>query len=192
MFVRIHNVFGAWTLKYGTVLNRKWTLRILLKDKQFLASTKTKHGMALLVSNFDEKKWFTKYYFAILVSSFYNLLQKCSRIYILGMLHRKEIDIAPQGFSVSKGRASVVDFLPGIAPNYVQLFIRTRQLCTIGLRIWNLWDGHVGLPFWHSWSLLLRLLQLFLFVVEILAIAKNFDNVILLKTNRIIETKIER
>ena len=40
------------------------------------------------------------------------------------MLHRKEIDIAPQGFSVSKGRASVVDFLPGIAPNYVQLFIR--------------------------------------------------------------------
>ena len=42
----------------------------------------------------------------------------------LGMLHRKQIDIAPQGFSVSKGRASVVDFLPGIAPNYVQLYIR--------------------------------------------------------------------
>ena len=40
------------------------------------------------------------------------------------MLNRREIDIAPQGFSVSKGRATVVDFLPGIAPNYVQLYIR--------------------------------------------------------------------
>ena len=40
------------------------------------------------------------------------------------MLHRKEIDIAPQDFSVTKGRASVVDYLPGVTPTYTQIFIR--------------------------------------------------------------------
>ena len=42
----------------------------------------------------------------------------------LGMLHRREIDIAPQDFSVTKDRASVVDYLPGVTPTYTQIFIR--------------------------------------------------------------------
>ena len=41
-----------------------------------------------------------------------------------GMLHRGEIDIAPLDFVVTKSRASVVDYLPGIWPLYTQIFIR--------------------------------------------------------------------
>ena len=43
------------------------------------------------------------------------------------MLHRREIDIAPQDFSVTKGRASVVDYLPGVTPTYTQIFIRNPE-----------------------------------------------------------------
>ena len=148
MFVRIHIVFVAWTLKCGTVFKKKWTLLTLLKDKQFLASSKIEHGMASLVSPFDEKNWFAKYYFAW----FWNLLWKCSRLNLfLGMLHRKEIDIAPQGFSVSKGRASVVDFLPGIAPNYVQLFIRNPATL-------HNWVAYLEPLRWSCWFAILAFL----------------------------------
>ena len=41
-----------------------------------------------------------------------------------GMLHRREIEISPQDFTITKSRASVVDFLPGITPTYAQIFIR--------------------------------------------------------------------
>ena len=40
------------------------------------------------------------------------------------MLRRREVDIAPQDFSVTKDRASVVDYLPGVSPTYTQIFIR--------------------------------------------------------------------
>ena len=89
----------------------------------------------------------------IIISSFYNLLHSiiCSRIYLLGMLHRKEIDIAPQGFSVSKGRASVVDFLPGIAPNYVQLFIRNPATL-------HNWVAYLEPLRWSCWFAILAFL----------------------------------
>ena len=127
----------------------------------------------------------------ILVSSFYNLLQKCSRIYILGMLHREEIDIAPQGFSVSKGRASVVDFLPGIAPNYVQLFIRNPATL-------HNWVAYLEPLRWSCWFAILAFLVIAPPIVAAISFCgRNSCNCkkfwqCNIKTNRIIETKIER
>ena len=67
------------------------------------------------------------------------------------MLHKKEIDIAPQGFSVSKRRASVVDFLPGIAPNYVQLFIRNPATL-------HNWVAYLEPLRWSCWFAILAFL----------------------------------
>ena len=53
------------------------------------------------------------------------------------MLHRRDIDIAPVDFLVTKARASVVDYLPGISPLYAQIFIRNPKVS-------NNWDAYRG------------------------------------------------
>ena len=44
------------------------------------------------------------------------------------MLHLREIDIAPQDFIVTKDRASVVDYLPGVTPSNTQIYIKNPDL----------------------------------------------------------------
>ena len=43
------------------------------------------------------------------------------------MLERGEIDIAPAGFAMTKGRSTVVDYLPSVDQSFDQLFLRNPE-----------------------------------------------------------------
>ena len=85
------------------------------------------------------------------------------------MLHRKAIDISPQDFTITKSRASVVDYLPGITPTYAQIFVKNPE----ALSNWMAYLEPLNLSCWAAILAIFLLVPLFIAGISSYGTYKN-------------------